>query len=146
MGTYSDMFNRICIKCEDLKTYAHEHQQDIMKVNLYHRSKESRDRNVAKLKDRALQLVFAESNNLEASPLGITKASGLIELSTLLKIDLSETVAIGDAPNDLEILQTAGYAVAMGNALNEIKQIADFITKDNDHDGVAYAIEKLFKI
>ena len=63
-----------------------------------------------------------------------------------MKIDISETVAIGDAPNDTEILQTAGYGIAMGNASAEIKEIADFVTADNDHDGVAVAIEKIFDI
>lgn len=144
MGIYFDMFNRICVKCDDLKSYAIEHKEDIMKVNLYHRSKESRDRNVKKLKGKNLQLVFAEENNLEASPLNVTKASGLKELCKLLNIDIADTVAIGDAPNDTEILKTAGYAVAMGNALDEIKEIADFVTADNDHDGVAVVINKIF--
>ena len=59
-------------------------------------------------------------------------------------MDLSETIAVGDAPNDTEILQTAGVAVAMGNALPEIKKIADFVTADNDNDGVAKVVEKYF--
>ena len=144
MGIYFDMFDRICVKCDDLKSYAIEHKKDIMKVNLYHRSKESRDRNVDKLKNKNLQLVFAESFNLEASPLNVTKASGLIELCKILNIDIADTVAIGDAPNDVEILKTAGCGVAMGNALDEVKNIANFVTDDNDHDGVFAAINKIF--
>ncbi len=144
MGIYFEMFDRICIKCEDIKKYAIENKEKIMKVNLYHRNKESRDRSVEKLKNRNLQLVFAESNNLEASPLNITKASGLIELCKYLNVEISETIAIGDAPNDIEILQAAGYSVAMGNADDEIKSIADFVTTDNDHDGVLNAINKIF--
>ena len=146
MGVYTDMFTRICVKCKDLKSYAIEHKEDIMKVNLYHRSTESRDRNVERLKGHNLQLVFAESNNLEASPLNVTKASGLVELCKYLNVDLADTVAIGDAPNDTEILQTVGYAVAMGNATDDIKQMADFVTTDNDHDGVLFAINKIFNV
>ena len=146
MGVYYDMFNRICIKCDDLKSYAYDHKADVMKVNLYHRSIESRDRTVERLKNSGLQIVFAEQNNLEASVKNITKASGLIELCKILNIDIKETVAIGDAPNDLEILQTAGYSVAMGNADEEIKQIADYVTADNDHDGVALAIKRIFNL
>ncbi len=48
------------------------------------------------------------------------------------------------APNDREILQTAGAGVAMGNASDEIKALADFVTLDNDNDGVAAAVDKLF--
>ena len=145
MSVYYNMFNRICVKCEDLKRYAIEHKEDIMKVNIYHRSIESRERTVARLKDSNLQLVYAEAANLEASPLGVTKASGLIELCEHLNIDLADTVAIGDAPNDIEVLKTVGYSVAMGNAIDEVKQIADFITTDNDHDGVLYAINHIYR-
>ena len=146
MGVYQDMYIRNCLQCENLKEYALKHQEDVIKINLYHRSTESRDRNVERLKGHDLQLVFAESNNLEASPLNITKASGLVELCKYLNIDLADTVAIGDAPNDTEILKTAGCAVAMGNAADDIKQMADFVTTDNDHDGVLFAINKIFNI
>ena len=91
-----------------------------------------------------MSISFAEANNLEASPANITKASGLVELCEFLGLDISETVAIGDAHNDTEILQTAGLGIAMGNASDEIKKLADFVTLDNDSDGVAAAIEKFF--
>ena len=146
MGVYYDMFNRICVRSDDLKKYAIDHKEDVMKINLYHRSIESRDRNVERLKNSGLQIVFAEANNIEASPLNVTKASGLIELCKILNIDIKDTVAIGDALNDLEILQTVGYSVAMGNADEEIKQIADYVTADNDHDGVALAIKRIFNL
>ncbi len=61
-----------------------------------------------------------------------------------LKIDISETVAVGDAPNDIEILKTAGVAAVMGNATDDIKKLADFVTADNDHDGIVKVIEKYF--
>ncbi|MBR0289559.1 MAG: HAD hydrolase family protein [Selenomonadaceae bacterium] len=91
-----------------------------------------------------LSISYAEAFNLEMSPANVTKAYGLRELCDFLKIDVAETVAMGDADNDKEILQTAGFSVAMGNASDEIKQISDFITLDNDNDGVAAAIEKIF--
>ncbi len=53
-----------------------------------------------------------------------------------------EIIAIGDAGNDLHMVQNAGLGIAMGNAFEEIKAVADFVTKDNNSDGVAYAIEK----
>ena len=59
-------------------------------------------------------------------------------------VDISETVAVGDGLNNVEILQTAGLPVAMGNALDEIKKISGYVTADNDHDGIAEVIEKFF--
>lgn len=144
MEIYQDIFNRICLRVDDFKEYIRTHPNEVAKVNLYHRDRASRDKNLARMNKLNLSISYAESNNLEAAPQGITKASGLIELCNLLKIDLAETVAIGDGFNDREIIQTAGVGVAMGNARDEIKKIADFITLDNDNDGVAVAIDKFF--
>ena len=52
-------------------------------------------------------------------------------------------IAFGDDINDLELLQKSGLAVAMGNALPEVKNIADRITASNDEDGIAIELEKL---
>ena len=144
MGIYHGMFDKICVRIEDFKAYIRENPGKVCKVNLYHRDRTSRDRNLERMSKLPLSISFAESNNLEASPKNITKASGLRELCKYLNIDISEAVAIGDAFNDREILQTAGLAVAMGNARDEIKKFVDFVTADNDHDGVAAAIEKIF--
>lgn len=144
MGIYRGMFDRICDRFDDPKEYIRAHPGEVIKVNLYHRDKASRDRNFNRIEPLNLSISYAEAFNLEMSPANITKASGLVELCDFLKIDLSEAVAIGDADNDREILQTAGLSVAMGNADDDIKRLADFVTLDNDNDGVAFAIEKFF--
>lgn len=144
MEIYREIFNRICLRVDDFRQYIRENPGKVAKVNLYHRDRASRDRNLARMSKLNLSISFAESNNLEAAPFGINKASGLIDLCKFLDIDIAETVAIGDGFNDAEILQTAGVAVAMGNARDEIKKLADFVTLDNDSDGVAVAIEKFF--
>ena len=144
MAIYQSMFERVCTRCDDFKKYVHEHPGDVVKVNLYHRDKISRDRNFERINKLNLSISYAEAQNLEVSPANVTKASGLRELCNFLKLDLAETVAIGDADNDKEILPTAGLAIAMGNASDEIKRLADFVTLDNDNDGVAAAIEKFF--
>ncbi len=61
----------------------------------------------------------------------------------MLEIDLKEIAAIGDNNNDIEMLQMAGIGIAMGNASEDIKAKADFITLDNDKDGAAEAILKI---
>ena len=144
MGIYQSMFDRICVRCDDFKKFVRENPGEVIKVDLYHTSVESLNRTVERVKNYGLNLVFAESSNLEASPAGISKASGLIELCQILNIDVKDCVAIGDAGNDFEILETAGVGVAMGNAIDEVKEIADYVTDDNDHDGVLKAIEKFF--
>ncbi len=71
-----------------------------------------------------------------------SKGQTLIELGNLLGIDKSEIMAIGDSGNDLNMLKSAGLAVAMENATDEIKQAADFITLSCEESGVAHAIYK----
>jgi hydroxymethylpyrimidine pyrophosphatase-like HAD family hydrolase len=55
-----------------------------------------------------------------------------------------ETIAIGDNFNDKEMIIYAGQGVAMGNAPDEIKSVADFVTDTNNRDGVARALEHFF--
>jgi len=144
MAVYQDMYERICDRPKDLAHYIQEHVGEILKINLYHRTTASRERSRKRLAGLGMNLVLAERTGLEASPEGITKASGLKELCQLLNIPLAATVAVGDAPNDLEILQTAGLAAAMGNAADSIKEICDVVVSDNDHNGVLEVIKRYF--
>ena len=54
----------------------------------------------------------------------------------------AQVMAVGDSGNDRTMVQLAGLGVAMGNATEDIRRVADAITADNNHDGVAEAIEK----
>ena len=56
--------------------------------------------------------------------------------------DREELIAIGDNQIDDSMIRYAGLGVAIGNALDEIKAISDYIAPDNDHEGVAHVIEK----
>ena len=51
-------------------------------------------------------------------------------------------MAIGDQDNDIDMLQSAGIKIAMGNASAKLKEIADFVTLDVENDGVCLAVEK----
>lgn len=142
MGIYQDMFERISEPVTDMAAFARQHAGEIGKVNLYHRSTASRERTRARIQGMAVTADDAEISSLEFSAQGISKASGLRKLCQKLGLGLSETAAIGDAPNDIEILKAAGLGIAMGNATDDIKALADAVTLDNDHNGVVAAIQK----
>ena len=73
-----------------------------------------------------------------------TKAEGLKALCRLLDIPPEQAMALGDSGNDESILRLAGLGVAMGNAPEHIKALADYVSKaDCDHDGVAEIFRKL---
>ncbi|WP_455953841.1 HAD hydrolase family protein [Blautia sp.] len=90
-----------------------------------------------------VELADAETTSLEISTKGIHKEIGLSRLCEYLHIPLSQTIVVGDADNDAAALQAAGLPVAMANAKDRIKALADVITmQDNDHDGCAEVIQK----
>ena len=72
----------------------------------------------------------------------VSKGKALAALASHLGVSLDEVIAIGDGTNDIPLLTSAGLAIAMGNAPNEVKEVADYVTLDIDHSGVAAAIEK----
>lgn len=78
---------------------------------------------------------------LELGKPGVSKGSGLEKVAQVLNIDLSQTVAIGDASNDVSMLRVAGLGIAMGNASADAKAAADWVAPSIDEDGLALAIE-----
>jgi HAD superfamily hydrolase (TIGR01484 family) len=73
---------------------------------------------------------------------GISKRAGLETVAARLEVAQEEIMAVGDHINDLEMIQWAGWGVAMGNALPETKAVADWITTPVEEDGVAEAVER----
>ena len=71
------------------------------------------------------------------------KGTALEALCNTINIPLSKSIAVGDEENDQHMIKMAGLGVAMGNATEHLKSIADYVTKSNDEDGVAYAIENI---
>ena len=88
----------------------------------------------------AIEAVCGGFCNLEFSKAGVNKGEGLRHLAELLSVPYEQTMAIGDSGNDYAILQAAGIGVAMENASDDIKAIADYITTSNEEDGVAVAL------
>ena len=89
--------------------------------------------------------VRSTATHLEVTREGVDKAAALLGLCAELGIDPGEVAAIGDGANDLTMLSSVGIAVAMGNAMDEVRGIADLTTTSNDEDGVARAVEELLR-
>lgn len=70
------------------------------------------------------------------------KGNGVALLADYLGIAKNEVICVGDAGNDLHMLKYAGLSVAMDNAFDDIKEVADYVTFSNEDDGVAHIIEK----
>lgn len=83
---------------------------------------------------------------LEFVDVNASKAIALEKLGEFYGITREEMIAVGDGYNDLSMIEYAGLGVAMGNAPEEIKKQADFVTLSNEEDGVAYLIERFILI
>ncbi len=82
-------------------------------------------------------------NYYEILPKGVTKGEGMLELAHLLGIHKNKTIGIGDSENDLGLVKKAGIGVAVENAMQSVKDVADWIVCDNNNHAIKALIEKL---
>lgn len=82
---------------------------------------------------------------LDLSPVGVSKASGLQIVCDELGVDAADVLAIGDGRNDIEMLRWAGRGVAMGQAIDEVRAVADDVTATVHDDGVATELHRWFR-
>ena len=86
---------------------------------------------------------FSNPNYLEFTGIGSTKGEALASLAKDLGVDISETIAMGDSFNDISMVKAAGLGVAVRNAVQPLKDEADYITKaTNDEGAVAEVINR----
>ena len=110
------------------------------KFNLYFVSVDDRERFRREMGDMGLFVADGMGIGLEISPRDASKSDGLRALCDLLGIPIERTMAVGDGGNDVDLMRAAGFSVAMGNAVDEVRHIADAVTDDCDHDGAAKAV------
>ncbi len=101
----------------------------------------ARDQIFAKFQDN-FSVVQSEPYFIELMPQNVSKGNAVTELAARLNLTLDQVMAIGDQGNDLSMIKAAGTGVAMENAIDEVKQNAQFITANNNESGVAKAIQK----
>ncbi|MBO0477038.1 HAD family phosphatase [Vagococcus sp. DIV0080] len=119
----STIFNKMVVACEpdyldeQLKGLGDEWYMDF---------------NIMKSRDCLLEVIHKE----------VSKANGIDLLAKKLGIKQEEVMAIGDEENDISMIEYAGMGVVMANGNETVKKLAQFVTKSNEEDGVAYAVEQ----
>lgn len=126
---------------DDVVAYCRSGNYLVEKICLYHPDTTARVQTLERLQHLDLTAAFSERTSLELTPIGVDKGKGLRKLCEELHIPMEQVIAVGDAPNDLAVLQTAGLALAVGNASEEVKQVCHAVVADNEHNGVKEAIE-----
>lgn len=147
------------------KDAAYEEEFDVIKVNDYPKFLEENKNNIYKMEiyfqsmdevQKALEIVESlnlkinaniQINNdkymLEITHQDVNKYEGLRKICDKRKIDMNDVIAFGDGHNDIELIQNAGIGVAVENAVDELKKVADAITEDCNHKGVEKYLRKL---
>ena len=80
-------------------------------------------------------------NNIEIMPTGVDKGRGVLDMAQSLGLSMDQVMTLGDQDNDIPMLKAAGFGVAMGNASEETKRAARFVTASYAEEGFAKALE-----
>ena len=112
------------------------------KVLIRERNQEKYIQLIERIKDfDKISYTQSSSTHLDIGPLNNSKGNAVKILCNKFGYNLEEVIAFGDQMNDISMISIVGLGVAMGNATEEVKKSADFVTLTNDENGVAYAIK-----
>ena len=89
--------------------------------------------------------IRTERRLYEILPKGVNKGLALKKMADLLGVNMSKTIAVGDYNNDISMIQEAGIGIAVANAVDEVKAVADYITVSNNENAIATIIDGLDK-
>ncbi len=92
------------------------------------------------------EAVLSTPTLLEVTAGGVNKGTALRWMADYLDVPIEATIAFGDQHNDVDMIRTAGFGVAMGNAVDAVKQVAKHVTAHHKEDGVAVVLESLFSL
>lgn len=128
----------------DLEKVINTPGTEVNKYVLVFSDQDEETRAVKRLEKRTdICLSSSDKGNLEIMPPDTSKGIALQFLAEHLGFDMQSVMAIGDNFNDIDMISAAGYGVAMENAIDELKEVADDVTLSCDDDGVAVAIERI---
>lgn len=132
---------------EDTVELVKRHAELLENINLIFADQEKRERYWRELSThQGLTVVSSMPFNIELGGATTSKASALEALAKRLGLGHENIMSFGDSTNDAQMLSAAQIGIAMGNAVEELKAMADYITGTNQEDGVAQALFKLLDI
>lgn len=133
--------NYLLKEVEDLAQYVSKPQNKLqLSGNDYYLQKVYKE--LAAPFEGEINSMFTSDFYFEFNALGVNKAEALRHVLEKLDVDVEKTISFGDGQNDESIIRLAKVGVAMGNAIDEIKELADRVTLTNDQEGVAVVLEE----
>ena len=142
VAEYEDLFRNAGVPVASVWESALAAGTQVQKIDLHFSNHADRATMRERCQGLPVELADSDSLTLEVSPAGVNKGTGLQGLAQILGVPMGATVAVGDSDNDLPMLRVCGLGVAMANANERVRAAASVTVADNDHDGVAEAIER----
>lgn len=119
----------------------------VEKINIFTKDRKLRRELWEKIAQyKELAVTSSLDYNVEINAAAATKGNALLQLAKHLGLKPEQTMAMGDGSNDLSMIEAAGVGVAMANGMDILKQKADYITRSNEEDGVAAAIQHFLQL
>lgn len=133
-GSYEELLEEVRLRAGDL-----------LKCSLHAADEGEYQRLRSRLASELGDVTLAQSNVrwVDVTAAGCSKAEGMEALARAMGLSLAEVAAVGDDENDLESMSSVAVGIAMGNAIEPVGRAAAMVVADNDHDGVAEAIDML---
>ncbi len=127
---------------ENIHDFLLQHQKPIEKINIFYKDIENKNKVHKLCTNMEVTLTSSLDQNIEINSKTASKGNALQHLCQKMNIASTDVMAIGDASNDISMLKYAGFSVAMGNAIPEVKEISKFTTLSNIENGVAASIHE----
>lgn len=133
---------------EDITAFIMQHKHELDSIDIVINDTPIKEKIIKMLRESLDDIYITSSIKqlIEISYKDAGKKSGLLFISELLSIPVEFTAAFGDADNDIDMVKFAGFGVAMANASDNLKSVADYITLTNDEDGLSHAFKNVLKI
>ncbi len=138
-----DYMKSIRTPVPELKAFLRQKGWDIQKIQAFCRDDETQRRLLGHMPFSGIAVSSSVPRNIEINREDATKGRALLALAKHLGLEREQVMAFGDGLNDISMIESAGVGVAMGNAVDEVRRVADIVTATNDEDGVAAVIEAL---
>lgn len=127
---------------DDLKAYIQQDVPKVMGIDYVPNITSIRNNLEGHFKEN-IDVTTSKPFFLEFMAQGVSKGNAITELCQKLDINLSQVIGFGDSSNDISMLKVVGKAVAMGNANDDVKAVADEVTLTNDNDGIPHTLKSL---
>lgn len=147
---YLKMLKTFRTPVENLADFIADKKRGVQKLQIYMLPSEVREHKaeyMQMIREQFPWLAVTSSvvNNIEMNYAEANKGAALMALAEHLGISREQVAAFGDGSNDLTMIRAAGFGVSMENGVPELREMAEYVTRNNDHEGIAFGFRKFLK-